>query len=158
MSTDGSHVSHSIITPECRENRGDEGAWNEAVARARREYDAIVEGWSGHIRQPTLHLVLGLERPFIPNPEGAFEVRDAGPTLLADAPDICPIIVENDDSIGGEGIIRCNRRGAFSEDRTMWTCSEGHVIDEPSEHCVVLQCPCSSLAAARVFPQPQERK
>jgi hypothetical protein len=58
----GSPVAHAIITEECRRNRTDEGAWDEAVARAKAEFDAIVEGWRGR-PQPTLHLVLMMERP-----------------------------------------------------------------------------------------------
>lgn len=59
----GSTAHHSIITPECRTNRGDVGAFDEAVDRARREYDGIVEGWRKWNVQPTLHLLLTLERP-----------------------------------------------------------------------------------------------
>lgn len=59
----GSPSSHSIITPQCRVNRGDEGAWDEAVARARDVYDQIVDGWSEVGPQPTMHLVLTMERP-----------------------------------------------------------------------------------------------
>jgi hypothetical protein len=65
----GSPVSHQIITPECRTLRGDEGAWDEAVARAKAEYDAIITGWRESELQPTLHLVLGIERPFVPQGE-----------------------------------------------------------------------------------------
>lgn len=63
MSNIGSHAHHSIITPECRENRGDDGAFDEAVERARAVYDGIVHGWRSSGPQPTIHLVLGLERP-----------------------------------------------------------------------------------------------
>jgi hypothetical protein len=70
----GSPASHSVITPECRALRGDQGAWDEAVARAKAEYDAIIAGWRESGPQPTLHLVLGIERPFVP--QGEFvEVR-----------------------------------------------------------------------------------
>lgn len=75
----GAAAQHSIITPECRENRGDQGAWDEAVARAKREYDAVVEGWKGHPTQPTIHLVLSVERPWKAAGQYA-EVRDEGPT------------------------------------------------------------------------------
>lgn len=61
--TVGSPVSHSIITPQCRSLRGDQGAWDEAVARAKTQYDAIIAGWRESAVQPTLHLVLGIERP-----------------------------------------------------------------------------------------------
>lgn len=72
--TIGSPAHHSVITPECRSGRGDEGAWDEAVARAKAAYDAIVTGWRNSERQPTLHLVLGLERPWVPEGEQV-EVR-----------------------------------------------------------------------------------
>jgi hypothetical protein len=63
MTETGTPASHQIITPECRSGRGDEGAWAEAVARAKVEYDGIVAGWRKSAVQPTLHLVLSLERP-----------------------------------------------------------------------------------------------
>lgn len=33
---------HAIITPVCRANRGEEGAWEEAVRRLKAEYDACI--------------------------------------------------------------------------------------------------------------------
>lgn len=63
MSVPGAPASHSIITVECRTNRGDAGAFDEAVERARKAYDEIVEGWRTAPIQPTLHLVLTIERP-----------------------------------------------------------------------------------------------
>lgn len=80
-----SDVSHSIITPECRVNRGDEGAWDEAVARAKAIYDQIVEGWRNSELQPTLHLRLELERPFRPAQPGdgaEFRVCEHGNPLI----------------------------------------------------------------------------
>lgn len=59
----GSVVRHSIITPECRAGRGDIGAFDEAVARARQQYDEIVKGWANRVDQPKLHLILTFERP-----------------------------------------------------------------------------------------------
>lgn len=59
----GSPASHVIITPDCRQNRADDGAWVEAVRRAEEAYFSIVEGWEGRPEQPTLHLVLTIERP-----------------------------------------------------------------------------------------------
>ena len=59
----GAAASHQIITPECRSGRGDEGAFVEAMLRVRTEYLSIVEGWAGKERQPTLRLVLTMERP-----------------------------------------------------------------------------------------------
>jgi hypothetical protein len=55
-------ITAAFITPECRSNRGDDGAWQEAVDRLRAEYDAVLEGWRGEDQQPTLNLVLELER------------------------------------------------------------------------------------------------
>lgn len=63
--TTGSPALHAIITPECRASRGDDGAWDEAVARAKANYDTIVAGWRESPVQPTLHLVLGIERPWV---------------------------------------------------------------------------------------------
>lgn len=55
-------ISAAFITPECRRNRGVDGAWDEAVARLRAEYDAVLEGWKDHPQPPTLNLVLTMER------------------------------------------------------------------------------------------------
>ncbi len=59
----GTQVSAAFITPTCRANRGDDGAWDEAVRVLREHYDQIVEGWRRHPEQPTLNLVLTMERP-----------------------------------------------------------------------------------------------
>ena len=59
----GAAASHSLITEECRRNRTDEGAWDEAVARAKVAYDKIVAGWANAPQQPVIHLVLSVERP-----------------------------------------------------------------------------------------------
>jgi hypothetical protein len=56
-------ISTANITPECRVNRGDDGAWEEAVARLKEHYDLVVNGWRGNDRQPTMNLVLEMERP-----------------------------------------------------------------------------------------------
>ena len=58
-----SQITAAFITPECRASRGDEGAWVEAVTRLRVEYDAVLEGWKNHSSQPTLNLILTMERP-----------------------------------------------------------------------------------------------
>lgn len=63
MSVPGAAASHSIITEGCRSNRGDVGAFEEAVERARKAYDEIVAGWRSAPLQPTVHLVLTVERP-----------------------------------------------------------------------------------------------
>jgi hypothetical protein len=56
-------VTRAFITPECRENRGSDGAWEEAVRRLRVEYEAVVEGWAEAHEQPTFALMLLYERP-----------------------------------------------------------------------------------------------
>lgn len=56
-------VTAAFITPECRLNHGNDGAWDEAVRRLRDEYDAILHGWRKAPRQPTLNLILHMERP-----------------------------------------------------------------------------------------------
>lgn len=56
-------LTAALITPDCRANRGDDGAWDEAVRRLRAEYDLVVEGWSQAPQQPTINLRLMLERP-----------------------------------------------------------------------------------------------
>lgn len=56
-------VTAAFITYECRLNRGNTGAWEEAVERLRAHYDLIVKGWADHAEQPTLNLVLEMERP-----------------------------------------------------------------------------------------------
>lgn len=58
-----SQVIAAFITPDCRVNRGDEGAWEEAAARLKAEYDAVLGGWKNEPEQPTLNLILDLERP-----------------------------------------------------------------------------------------------
>jgi len=56
-------ITRAFITPECRENRGDEGAWEEAVRRLRTEYDAVLAGWADAEEKPTFALMLFYERP-----------------------------------------------------------------------------------------------
>lgn len=56
-------VTQALITPTCRENRGDEGAWDEAVRRLRAEYDAVIDGWKDKDEQPSFQLVLNYDRP-----------------------------------------------------------------------------------------------
>lgn len=82
MTETGTPASHQIITPDCRKGRGDEGAWDEAVARAKAEYDGIVAGWRKSAAQPTLHLVLGIERPFVPAGEFAEVLCGHGTPLI----------------------------------------------------------------------------
>ena len=56
-------ATQALITPECRENRGNDGAWDEAIRRLRVEYDAILGGWEDAAEQPSLALALYLDRP-----------------------------------------------------------------------------------------------
>lgn len=56
----GGKLGHAIITEVCRTNRGDAGAWDEAVRRLRAEYDAALGGWANTPHQ--MHLVLTVER------------------------------------------------------------------------------------------------
>lgn len=84
MTRIGSRVSHSIITPECRASRGDEGAWNEAVARAKAQYDAIVAGWRESDLQPTLNLVLGMVRPYVNRGDVDVQVCQHGTPVVQD--------------------------------------------------------------------------
>lgn len=69
--------SHSIIRPACREGRGDDGAFEEAVSRARAIYESALEGWRKSGIEPTFHLVCGVEIPDgVPPPtEPAAEVQ-----------------------------------------------------------------------------------
>lgn len=52
-------AQHAIITPTCRANRSDIGAFEEAVARLRRQYEQSVEGWGD---KANYHLKLEIER------------------------------------------------------------------------------------------------
>ena len=56
-------VTAAFITPECRGNRGDQGAWDEAVDRLLTQYIDVLNGWAGRAEQPTLNLILTMERP-----------------------------------------------------------------------------------------------
>lgn len=58
-----SRVNTVRITPQYRADSGDLGAWDEAVDQLRLEYTAICHGWAGNTEQPTLRLVLEMERP-----------------------------------------------------------------------------------------------
>lgn len=62
MEIPGLALSHQIITDECRTNRGDAGAFEEAVQRIRDRYDWCAER-SPAGRGVKLRLVLLVERP-----------------------------------------------------------------------------------------------
>lgn len=55
----------AIITNDCRQLRGPEGAFDEAVCGAREEYKTILANWTlkGKGDVPTFNLVLELEYP-----------------------------------------------------------------------------------------------
>lgn len=61
----GSTAAHAIITPECRQNRGDGEAWVEAARRMLAMYESIIDGWKDAEQQPTIHLALILQRPVV---------------------------------------------------------------------------------------------
>lgn len=50
------------ITPECRDNRTNQGAWDEAVERLWYEYVGILSGWEEVGKHPTVTLTLAVER------------------------------------------------------------------------------------------------
>lgn len=58
----GVSAKHAIITDICRENRSDAGAFEEAIARLRSEYEALCQGWPVN-NGAKFHVVLTLERP-----------------------------------------------------------------------------------------------
>lgn len=62
MSVPGIVAQHVIITGHCRENRGDDGAFDEAVERLRVVYDRVASGWATGSGLK-MHLVLTVERP-----------------------------------------------------------------------------------------------
>lgn len=55
-------ITTAFITPACRAGRGDDGAWQEAVERLRAAYEDVLDGWRDVVPQPTLNLVLELDR------------------------------------------------------------------------------------------------
>ena len=56
----GVQVAHAIITFECRNNRGDFGAFDEAVNRLRAQYDQLAS-LRGDEVDLHFHLILSLE-------------------------------------------------------------------------------------------------
>lgn len=56
----GAQVAHAIITFECRNNRGDLGAFDEAVSRLRSQYDQLV-ALRGDEIDTHFHLILSIE-------------------------------------------------------------------------------------------------
>lgn len=62
MKIPGITASHQTITDVCRENRGDDGAFEEAMRRILLQYEACIEGWKG-TSGVQFHLVLSVEKP-----------------------------------------------------------------------------------------------
>ncbi len=58
----GISAAHAIITDACRVNRGDAGAIDEALARAKNALGQIVEGWEPG-KGARFHVVVTVERP-----------------------------------------------------------------------------------------------
>ena len=56
----GLKAQHSIITPECLQNRGRDGAIAEALARARRQLGPCIDGWKG--TPANFHVAVTVER------------------------------------------------------------------------------------------------
>lgn len=53
----------AIIRPDCRSNRGDEGALEEAFDRIRAEYHECLAGWRASGKDPVFHVKLTIDRP-----------------------------------------------------------------------------------------------
>lgn len=66
----GTVAKHAIIRDECRTGRGEMAAFEEAVARLRAEYIALLPGWPTG-RGAQFHVVLTVERPAKPTEGGA---------------------------------------------------------------------------------------
>jgi hypothetical protein len=62
MNQFGHQAAHQIIMPTCRKNRGQAGAWEEAVQRLREQYDMICRNRTD-IEECDLHLVLYCDTP-----------------------------------------------------------------------------------------------
>lgn len=62
MNIPGVTAVHAVISPTCRRNRTDAGAFDEAVRRLRAEYEAILAGWRERSDGFDVHLVLTVER------------------------------------------------------------------------------------------------
>ncbi len=54
---------HIIIKDACRELRGDKGAIDEALGRARDALEKAIKGWGPPGRGMQLHVVVTVERP-----------------------------------------------------------------------------------------------
>lgn len=69
MDIPGSQVLRSIITPECRKTRGNDGAFDESVRRARQIYDQYVDS-EGEIPGTEYNLILTVD-PKLPPEDDA---------------------------------------------------------------------------------------
>ena len=59
----GLNALHAVITPTCRENKTDIGAFNEVVKRLRKEYLTCLKGRGEDGSQ--YHVVLSVEPPAV---------------------------------------------------------------------------------------------
>lgn len=62
MELPGIKAQHAIITDTCRQNRGDEGAIDEALARLKQEYLATLKFWPIG-KDVTFHVALTVDKP-----------------------------------------------------------------------------------------------
>lgn len=60
----GIKAQHAIITDNCRNIHGTDGAFVEAIERLKKNYDNCVEGWDEQkVKGVNYHLVLVIQRP-----------------------------------------------------------------------------------------------
>ena len=62
MEVPGMQAIHAVISDDCRKGRGDNGAIEEALDRARKELRACMGGWQQG-RGAKFHVVVTVERP-----------------------------------------------------------------------------------------------
>lgn len=89
-------VTAAFITPECRAGRGEQGAWDEATARLRVEYEAILNGWRGSGKEPSWE------------PWQSAEIADGTATTAAPCPEcqLCALALVRDTKQNDHGRIR----------------------------------------------------
>lgn len=58
----GIKAQHAVISDDCRLNRGNRGAVDEAIARVRVEYESLLEHWPIG-KEAKFHLVLTVDYP-----------------------------------------------------------------------------------------------
>lgn len=62
MKVPGICAQHAIITEQCRQNRGDAGAFNEAMRRLFMAYEGSLVGWRSQGKEPNIHVILSVEK------------------------------------------------------------------------------------------------